>query len=163
MVRAFREYGEERFAKRVAAAVVARREEGVPYTGTSDFASLVANAIPGKKEEHKHPATRVFQAVRIAVNEELGDLRKFLDSLVGFIKPGGRVVIISFHSLEDRMVKRFFKLLSTRSDLPKNLPIPESDIDRKCRLIGKAVKASKTEVGENVRARSAVMRVAEFS
>ncbi|MFT7560524.1 MAG: 16S rRNA (cytosine1402-N4)-methyltransferase [Flavobacteriales bacterium] len=161
MLRAFRMYGEEKFSKRIAAAIVAARNEGELST-TAQLASLIDEAVP-VKEDGKHPATRVFQAIRIAINGELDDLRNFLESLDGFIKPGGRVVIISFHSLEDRMVKRFFKALATRSDLPKNLPLAEHEIERKLKIIGKAVKASKQEVENNVRARSAVMRVVEFS
>jgi len=161
MVRIFREYGEERYAGRIAKAIISARAEGRCPQSTGELAALISDAVP-TREESKHPATRVFMAIRIFINEELEDLQKTLHSLEGAVKPQGRVVVISFHSLEDRMVKRYFKNLATRSDIPKNLPLTSDLIKPKLKIIGKATKASDGEVQINVRSRSAVMRVAEF-
>lgn len=159
MVRVFKQFGEERFARRIAHAIVERREEGA-LTRTLELASLIEEAVP-VKEEGKHPATRVFQAIRIFINSELEDLKSVLEGALQVLKPGGRIVIISFHSLEDRMVKRFFKLKATRSDIPSHLPFRAEQIQSELKIIGKAIKPSKQEVESNVRSRSAIMRVAE--
>lgn len=152
-------FGEERFSRRIARAVVQKRVEE-PLTTTRQFAELVRQAVP-KKEKHKHPATRSFQAVRIFINRELEDLEVGLRKAVDLLAPGGRLVVISFHSLEDRIVKRFMRDLSRGPQLPRGLPVRAEEVEPPYRLIGKALKASEPEVQENVRARSAVMRVLE--
>lgn len=154
-----KEYGEERFAKRMARAIVVAREEQ-PITTTARLANIVAEANPAW-EKNKHPATRAFQAIRIFINDELEDLRRTLDTVVDQLAVGGRLVIISFHSLEDRMVKRFIRQQVRGDELPAYLPVTEEQ--RHCRLktVGKAIKPGREELENNVRARSAVMRVAE--
>lgn len=152
-------YGEERFSRRIARAVVARRQEA-PLATTRELAELVSAAVP-KKEKHKHPATRTFQAIRIFINRELEDLELGLDAAVKALAPGGRLVVISFHSLEDRMVKRFMRDLARGPQIPRGVPVTASQAASPFRLVGKAIKANTEEVGDNVRARSAVMRVLE--
>ncbi|WP_444930033.1 16S rRNA (cytosine(1402)-N(4))-methyltransferase RsmH [Microbulbifer sp. SSSA002] len=159
MARVFKEYGEERFARRMAAAIVKRRQEE-PFARTLDFAEVVKEANPAW-EKGKHPATRVFQAIRIHINGELNDLQSALDKSLQLLAPGGRLVIISFHSLEDRMVKRFIREKERGPQLPRGLPVMDSQITKTLRSVGKAVKANTVEVDENQRSRSAVMRVAE--
>ncbi len=154
-----KEYGEERFAKRIAAAIVAARQEA-PIERTLQLAKIVSEANPSW-EKHKHPATRSFQAIRIYINEELADLERFLNRVVDRLAVGGRLVIISFHSLEDRLVKRFIRRQAQGDVLPANLPVTDDRLNRRLKIIGKAVKASEAEVNANARARSAVMRVAE--
>ncbi|MGM0953855.1 MAG: 16S rRNA (cytosine(1402)-N(4))-methyltransferase RsmH [Pseudomonadota bacterium] len=152
-------YGEERFSRRIARLVVERRQEE-PIETTRQLASLVAEAVP-KKEKHKHPATRTFQAIRIFINRELEDLESGLKTAVQRLAPGGRLVVISFHSLEDRLVKRFMRDLARGPKIPKGVPVTADQEESGYRLIGKASKASEQEIDENVRARSAVMRVLE--
>lgn len=152
-------YGEEKFARRIARAIVTRREEE-PLATTRDLASLVSEAVP-RKEKHKHPATRTFQAVRVFINRELDDLEIGLKAAVDLLAPGGRLVVISFHSLEDRIVKRFMRDLARGPQLPKGLPVTADQMESGYRLIGKAIKAESEEVSDNVRARSAVMRILE--
>ncbi|SOB76584.1 16S rRNA (cytosine1402-N4)-methyltransferase [Marinobacter sp. LV10R510-11A] len=152
-------YGEERFSRRIARLVVERRQEA-PIETTLQLAELVSTAVP-KKEKHKHPATRTFQAVRIFINRELEDLEVGLQAAVDRLAPGGRLVVISFHSLEDRLVKRFMRDLARGPRLPKGIPVTADQEASDFRLIGKANKAGAGEVSENVRARSAVMRVLE--
>lgn len=154
-----KEYGEERFSKRIAAAIAAARDSG-PLVTTAELARVVSEANP-RWEKHKHPATRSFQAIRIKVNRELDDLRDLLDGALDMLRIGGRLVVISFHSLEDRMVKRYMRDMTRGRDLPRGVPVRESDLERRMKLIGKAVRASDEEVRGNTRARSAVMRVAE--
>ncbi len=154
-----KEYGEERFAKRVAKFIVERREEE-PITTTGQLVSIISDAVP-KKEKHKHPATRSFQAIRIFINRELDDLEECLGKTFDILDIEGRLVIISFHSLEDRMVKRFMRKNSTVMKLPPEIPIVPEELKPRMRLIGKANKASEVEIKQNPRARSAVMRVAE--
>ncbi len=154
------EYGEERFARRIAKAVIERREE-TPLQTTLDLAKLIEGVVP-KREKHKHPATRSFQAIRIEINNELGEIRSGLQQAINILASNGRLVVISFHSLEDRIVKRFIRNESGRKNNPGRLPIKEMDIERGVlKKIGKAVKAGKTELQNNPRSRSAVMRVAE--
>ena len=112
-------------------------------------------------EKHKHPATRAFQAIRIYINNELGDLERLLEKVVERLRPGGRLVVISFHSLEDRIVKRFMRRQAQGESVPAYLPVTDDQVGRTMRLVGKAVKPSEQEVTANPRARSAVMRVAE--
>ena len=152
-------YGEERFSRRIARKVVERRAEQ-PLKTTHELAELVAEAVP-KKEKHKHPATRTFQAIRIFINRELEDLEAGLKQAVDRLAPGGRLVVISFHSLEDRLVKRFMRDLARGPQLPKGLPVTAEQEASAFRLVGKAMKADDSEVNDNVRARSAVMRVLE--
>lgn len=159
LARVFREYGEERFARRMAAAIVKRRAEK-PFQRTLDLAEVVKAANPAW-EKGKHPATRVFQAIRIHINGELDDLQQALEKSLQLLAPGGRLVVISFHSLEDRMVKRFIRDKERGPQLPKGLPVMDSQIAKTLRSVGKAVKADAGEVDENLRSRSAVMRVAE--
>lgn len=152
-------YGEERFARRMAAAIVAARQVK-PIERTVQLAHIVAEANPAW-EKGKHPATRAFQAIRIFINEELSDLESLLAQALAVLKPGGRLVVISFHSLEDRIVKRFIREQERGQTLPKGLPVMESQLNKRMKSIGKAIKASPQEVAVNVRSRSAIMRVAE--
>lgn len=154
-------YGEERFSRRIARLIVQRRQEAPPAT-TRELAELVSEAVP-RKEKHKHPATRTFQAIRIFINRELEDLEAVLAVAADRLLPGGRLVVISFHSLEDRLVKRFMRDLSRGPRMPKGVPVTEEQERSDFRLVGRAMKASETEITENVRARSAVMRVLERS
>lgn len=150
--------GEERHSRRIAKAIVRRRVE-MPFSTTLDFAEVVKEANPSW-EKHKHPATRAFQAIRIFVNRELADLELLLESSLDCLKPGGRLIVISFHSLEDRIVKRFIQR-QEKGDAPDGLPIPDAMITRHMKRVGKALKASPAEVDENPRSRSAIMRIAE--
>lgn len=155
------EYGEERGSRRIAKRIIEAREEGC-IDDTATLSALISGCIPQGKN-HKHPATRSFQAIRIHINQELEHIHKVLDSIFDILKIGGRVLVISFHSLEDRVVKRFFKKHSTNPQIPRGLPIRESEIVSNIRLtlIGKAIKADEIELKQNPRARSAVLRVAE--
>ncbi|MCW8125617.1 16S rRNA (cytosine(1402)-N(4))-methyltransferase RsmH [Microbulbifer halophilus] len=159
LVRVFKEYGEERFARRMAGAIVRRRAEK-PFERTLDLAEVVKAANPAW-EKGKHPATRVFQAIRIHINGELDDLKQALEKSLQLLAPGGRLVVISFHSLEDRLVKRFIREKERGPKLPRGLPVMDTEIVRPLRSVGKAIKANDVEVDENLRSRSAVMRVAE--
>lgn len=159
IVRVLREYGEERFAKRIAGAIVEAREEEAIVT-TARLAKIVSEANP-QWERHKHPATRSFQAIRIFINRELDDLKDLLDAAIDLLVVGGRLVVISFHSLEDRIVKRYMRDMSRGDKIPAGVPVLDLDLNKRMKLVGKAVKASVDEVSSNVRSRSAVMRVAE--
>jgi len=159
IIHVLREYGEERFAKRIATAIVDKRAVS-PIQTTHQLAQIVADANPAW-EKKKHPATRAFQAIRIHVNNELGDLETFLAEAPKCLKVGGRLVIISFHSLEDRMVKRAMRALAKGDEPPPGVPVLEKDIVRKYRAFSKAIKPSDEEISKNVRARSAVMRMLE--
>lgn len=152
-------YGEERFARRMAAAIAKVRIQ-TPITGTRQLASIIAEANP-KWEPNKHPATRAFQAIRIFINRELEDLELALASMVDKLVIGGRLVVISFHSLEDRIVKRFMRDQARGIQLPRHVPVVDSDAGKTLNLIGKAIKPSEQEIATNPRSRSAVMRVAE--
>ena len=152
-------YGEERFALPIAKAIVARRELNQPLATTMELANLVASVIK-KREPGQDPATRTFQALRIFINKELDDLAIGLKAALDLLKPGGRLVVISFHSLEDRIVKQFMQMHSA-VEVPRGLPIRAKDLPQgELELISR-VKPSSTEVSENPRARSAVMRVAQ--
>lgn len=157
--RVLKEYGEERFARRMARALVAERQKE-PFTRTARLAQVIKEANPAW-EKGKHPATRAFQAIRIHINNELSDLESVLDQAVQELAPGGRLVVISFHSLEDRLVKRFIRRQEQGDVLPANLPVRDEQLNRRLRSLGKAQRASEAEVAHNVRARSAIMRVAE--
>ncbi len=160
-------FGEERFAKRIASAIVNYNKSAVLNGGellsrTSQLAQLIADSVPFK-DKHKHPATRSFQAIRIFINSELEELEKVLQSAVHLLAPQGRLSIISFHSLEDRMVKHFMRKQSKGEDIPKGLPLREDQIKRNqtLKLVGKAILPSEQEIATNPRSRSAVLRVAE--
>jgi 16S rRNA (cytosine1402-N4)-methyltransferase len=156
-----KDYGEERFAKQVARAIIKERTDGRAITTTGQLAKVVASAIP-KVEPGQNPATRTFQALRIFVNQELEELSLILPQCLNLLAVGGRLVVISFHSLEDRVVKRFIQSEENRDDLPANFPIKAKDLPQARLLsIGRAIKPSVNEIKQNVRARSAVMRVAE--
>ncbi|MDZ7784450.1 MAG: 16S rRNA (cytosine(1402)-N(4))-methyltransferase RsmH [Halioglobus sp.] len=159
IVKVLRDYGEERFARRIAAAITAARR-AAPIATTAQLARVVSEAHP-RWEKHKHPATRAFQAIRIRVNSELEDLRSLLDGALDMLRIGGRLVVISFHSLEDRMVKRYMRDMARGDDLPPGVPVADSELNRRMRLVGRALRAGADEVAANVRARSATMRVAE--
>ena len=159
LVWVLREYGEERFAKRMARAIIAERVKK-PFTRTRHLAEVIKEANPAW-EKGKHPATRAFQAIRIQINSELRDLELVLDQAMQVLAPGGRLVVISFHSLEDRMVKRFIRRQEQGDALPMGVPVRDEQLNRRLRSCGKAVKASEAELAVNVRSRSAVMRVAE--
>ena len=153
------EYGEDRFSRRMARAIV-RERDIEPILTTKRLAAIIAAACP-TREKGKHPATRAFQAIRIHINRELEDLVLCLDRALEKLKPGGRLVIISFHSLEDRIVKRFIRKHQKGDELPSWLPVTEAQLNRRMKSLGKAIKPSMQEVADNPRARSAVMRVAE--
>ena len=155
-----RSYGEERFAFQIAKKIVATRSER-PVATTGQLATLVREAVR-TREPGQDPATRTFQALRIHVNQELEQLALVLPQALDVLQPGGRLVVISFHSLEDRIVKRFMRDEASVDRLPKNLPLRSVDLPQPhLRLVGKPVKAGDEEVAGNPRARSAVMRVAE--
>jgi 16S rRNA (cytosine1402-N4)-methyltransferase len=155
-----RDYGEERFARQVARAIVKAREVA-PLATTRQLATLVAGAVR-TRERGQDPATRTFQAVRIFVNRELEEIEAALPQAVDCLKPGGRLVVISFHSLEDRMVKRFMREEAEGERVPPEIPLPAHALrGGRLHLVGKARKAGDAECAANPRARSAVMRVAE--
>ncbi|MCU4674220.1 16S rRNA (cytosine(1402)-N(4))-methyltransferase RsmH [Catenovulum sp. 2E275] len=156
-----KEYGEERFARKIARAIVHDRVE-TPFTRTAQLAGLLGRIIK-KKEPGKNPATRSFQAIRIQVNGELDAIKQVLESAVDVVKKHGRISVISFHSLEDRIVKRFFNEQSKAKAVPRGLPVTDAELNKdiKLKLIGKAIKPSDAEITMNPRARSSVLRVAE--
>jgi len=154
------EYGEERFAKQVAAAIVAARRLE-PFRTTRQLAEVVGRAVR-TREPGQHPATRTFQALRIHVNRELEELEVTLPQAADLLKPGGRLAVVSFHSLEDRIVKNFIRDRSTADKLPRGVPVRARDLPTpQLRAVGKAIRASDAEIRRNPRARSAVLRVAE--
>jgi 16S rRNA (cytosine1402-N4)-methyltransferase len=161
IARVFKEYGEERFARRMARAVVERRAVQ-PFERTGDLAEVLKVANPAW-EKHKHPATRAFQGLRIHLNNELADLEAGLQAALDLLEVGGRLVVISFHSLEDRIVKLFMRRLEKgeADTLPRNLPVQVQRFEPIIRTLGKARFASEQELKANPRSRSAVMRVAE--
>jgi 16S rRNA (cytosine1402-N4)-methyltransferase len=160
LVRVLFEYGEERFARRIARAIVDVRAEK-PFTTTRELVRLIEDVIP-VREKHKHPATRSFQAIRIEVNKELDELKAALQQSIKVLKQGGRLVVISFHSLEDRIVKQFMRDESGAKYDPGKFPVKEADITKGVLVKrGKPMKAGKIEIEQNPRARSAIMRVAE--
>lgn len=157
-----RDYGEERFAKQIARAVVAARAIEPIHT-TRQLVELVGKAVR-TREAGQNPATRTFQAIRIYLNQELEELARVLPECVTHLKAGGRLVVISFHSLEDRIVKHFMRDTAEGDKLPRNVPIRASEVPQgRLHVIGKAVRAGEAELRSNPRARSAVMRVAERS
>ena len=159
LAQVLRDLGEERFARRIAAAIVEARSNA-RIERTAQLADIVSTANP-KWEPNKHPATRSFQAIRLHINGELDALREVLEAIVLALAPGGRMVVISFHSLEDRIVKRFIRQAARGEQLPPGVPIQYESQGGSLRQVGKATMPSETEVSGNPRARSAVMRVAE--
>lgn len=159
LIRVLKKYGEEKFAKRIATAIVETRAIR-EITETGELAEIISNAIP-VKEKHKHPATRSFQAIRIYLNEELQAIEQGLKGALSVLAKGGRLSVISFHSLEDRIVKRFMRDVTRRPKLPAGLPVMEADIDVPYQLVGKPVTAGAKELEMNPRARSARLRVLE--
>lgn len=159
MTSVFKLYGEERFAGRIAKAIVTARNIA-PITTTLQLAEIVKEANP-KWEKHKHPATRVFQAIRIYVNQELNDLERCLEQCIHVLAPKGRLVVISFHSLEDRIVKQFMKNKEEGAKPPPEVPIRYKELKTNFKRIGKAIMPQQNEISENVRARSAVLRIGE--
>jgi len=156
-----KQYGEERFAKQIARAIIASRTNGDAITTTGQLAKVVAGAVP-KIEPGQDPATRTFQALRIFLNQELEELALVLPQCMALLAPGGRLAVISFHSLEDRIVKRFVRGEQDRDDLPANFPVRAKDLPQpRMMAIGKAIKTSAAEIKRNPRSRSAVLRVAE--
>jgi 16S rRNA (cytosine1402-N4)-methyltransferase len=158
LTRVFWEFGEERHGRRIARSIVMSRHKQRLET-TGQLARLIENTI-GRREKKKHPATRCFQAIRIFINDEMANLAKGLDTAIRLLRPGGRLVVISFHSLEDRLVKRTIREAVRPGQVRKNFPL-HPDIQPILKPVGKAIKASETELSVNPRARSAVMRVAE--
>jgi len=155
-----REYGEERFAKSIACAIVAARQQQ-PIARTTQLAQIIAHAV-GWREAGQHPATRTFQAIRIYLNRELEELTSVLPQCVDRLMPGGRLAVISFHSLEDRIVKRFMRAESQGEQLPHRLPVRAASLKPgRLRVVGRAQHPSDVEIAANPRARSAVLRVAE--
>ncbi len=159
MVRVFFRYGEEKHSRRIARAIIARRQQ-LPFTRTLELANCIAQAAPMNKAQGKHPATRCFQAIRIEINQELLAVEQVLDQALAMLAPEGRLVVISFHSLEDRIVKQFMREHSQGKQLPRGLPIQGDPEKGPLELLSKAIKADDQELGVNVRARSAIMRVA---
>ena len=153
-------YGEERFAKQVAGAIVAARGRE-PFRTTRQLAEVVGGAVR-TREPGKHPATRTFQALRIHLNQELAELEVTLPQAVDLLEPGGRLAVISFHSLEDRIVKNFLREGSRADKLPRGVPVRARDLpEPRLRLVGRAIRPSEAELAANPRARSATLRVAE--
>jgi len=159
LARVMYEFGEERFSRRMARAIVAARQEQ-PLTRTLQLAELLRHANPAW-EKHKHPATRAFQGIRIFINDELGDLSRALTAMLELLRVGGRMVVISFHSLEDRMVKQFIRKHVRGDEFPPGLPVTVAQMKPRLRIPDKAQKVGAEEKQRNVRARSAMLRVAE--
>ena len=156
-----KEFGEEKFGKRIAHGIVNARQIA-PITDTAQLAEIIDLAVP-VKDKYKHPATRSFQAIRIYVNSELDEIKTGLKAALNTLAPSGRLAVISFHSLEDRLVKRFVREQSRGLDVPHGMPILQAEIDaaKAMKPIGKAIKPSADELKRNIRARSSVLRVAE--
>jgi len=158
LARVFWEFGEERYARRIARSIVmARQEQQLETTG--QLARLIENAT-GRREKNKHPATRCFQAIRIYINDELAQLAKGLEVAIGLLRPGGRLAVISFHSLEDRLVKRTIRESARPGQVRRNIP-QHPDLKPVLKPLGSAIKPSASELSVNPRARSAVLRIAE--
>ncbi|NNL99885.1 MAG: 16S rRNA (cytosine(1402)-N(4))-methyltransferase RsmH [Gammaproteobacteria bacterium] len=151
-------YGDERYARRIARGIVRYRSEQ-PLTSTAELVGIIGRAMP-RKPRDIHFATRSFQALRIRINDELEELRAGLEQALAVLEPLGRLVVITFHSIEDRIVKRFMREAAT-GDLPPDLPIPDAEITRRLRVIGRPVRAAADEIAANPRARSATLRIAE--
>ena len=154
-----REYGEERFARRIARVIV-RDRVNEPIATTRQLAEIVSHAVP-TREAGKNPATRTFQAIRIYINRELDELNEALPQAMRVLAPGGRLLVISFHSLEDRIAKRFLRTEAKGGEFPPDMPVLPSQFSPRLRILGKAIRAGAAETQRNPRARSAVLRVAE--
>jgi 16S rRNA (cytosine1402-N4)-methyltransferase len=159
IVRVLKTFGEERFARRIARSIVETRKSN-PLQTTRQLAELIEVAVP-VREKHKHPATRSFQAIRIFINRELDEITAVLDQVIEVLAPHGRMAVISFHSLEDRIVKRFIRNEYRGEQPPEEFPLAGMDYVPRMKPVGKAIRASAAEVERNPRARSAVLRVAE--
>ena len=159
LVRVLKIYGEERFARRIASRIKQAVADS-QINSTADLAELVSDVVP-TREIGKHPATRTFQAIRIAVNDELGEIETVLPQALNCLAVGGRLVIISFHSLEDRLVKHFMRDQSKGDHFPPDLPVTSDQLNPRLKLVGKPMRANQDELDRNPRARSAVLRVAE--
>ncbi|MES2625578.1 MAG: 16S rRNA (cytosine(1402)-N(4))-methyltransferase RsmH [Pseudomonadota bacterium] len=159
IARVMYEFGEERFSRRMARAIVAARQEQA-LTSTLQLAEIIKQANPAW-EKHKHPATRAFQGIRIFINNELGDLEKALVVILEMLAVGGRMVVISFHSLEDRIAKQFIQKQVRGDDYPAGVPVRHDQLKPRLKSLGKPVKSGDSERDDNVRARSAIMRIAE--
>ena len=153
------EYGDERFSRRIARVIVEQRNEA-PITRTTQLADLVASTIPSR-EKNKHPATRTFQAIRIFINRELEELDAVLTQAMNILSVNGRLLVISFHSLEDRLVKRFMRDQSRGVDIPREIPVTHDVFKPKLTIIGKPIRSQPDDIKNNPRARSAVLRIAE--
>jgi 16S rRNA (cytosine1402-N4)-methyltransferase len=158
LTRVFWEFGEERHARRIARSIVMTRQKQRLET-TGQLARLIESTI-GRREKHKHPATRCFQAIRIYINDELAQLKEGLEKAIGLLRPGGKLVVISFHSLEDRLVKRTIREAARPGRVRRNIP-EHPDSRPLLKPIGRAIRPSTAELSVNPRARSAVMRIAE--
>jgi 16S rRNA (cytosine1402-N4)-methyltransferase len=156
-----KEFGEEKFGKRIAHGIVNARQVA-PITDTAQLAEIIDLAVP-VKDKYKHPATRSFQAIRIYINSELDEIKTGLKAALHTLAPQGRLAVISFHSLEDRLAKRFIREQSRGLNVPHGMPIMQAEIDaaKAMKPIGKAIKPSADEIQQNVRSRSSVLRVAE--
>ncbi len=161
LAKILREYGDERFSGRIARVLIAQAK-GQGIATTAQLASLIEEVVP-RREKHKHPATRTFQAIRIALNQELEDLKRFLQVLLDVLEIGGRMVVISFQSIEDRLVKQFVRLnyRGPGEDFPRGLPVITQPFLPQVKPVGKIIRPGEEELGNNPRARSAVMRIAE--
>lgn len=160
LVKVLFDYGEERFARRIAKAIIETRQQQ-PLLSTLQLAKLIEDSVPFK-DKYKHPATRTFQALRIEINQELEQIKTALQQALDVLAPGGRLVVIAFHSLEDRIVKRFIRNESGHKHNPGKLPIKEQDIAKgQLKKVGKSIRAQQQELQANPRARSAIMRIAE--
>jgi len=159
IARVLKTFGEERYAWRIAKAIVRARRER-PIATTRVLADVVSAASPSR-ERDKHPATRTFQAIRIFLNRELEEIQEALDQVLDVLVTGGRLAVISFHSLEDRVVKRFMRRHARGDEYPRDLPVPASALRRRLKIIGRPLRPSVVEVETNPRARSAILRVAE--
>ncbi|MFK5970820.1 MAG: 16S rRNA (cytosine(1402)-N(4))-methyltransferase RsmH [Candidatus Marithrix sp.] len=157
IAKVLRDYGEERYANRIARAI---KCESITTTG--QLANIITKTCPPSKE-HKHPATRSFQAMRIFINHELEQLQQVLTQTLNVLAPRGRLVIISFHSLEDRIVKRFMRDNARGDNFPIHIPVTVQQLNPKLRIVGKPIRASVTEINSNPRARSAILRIAELN
>ncbi|NND80839.1 MAG: 16S rRNA (cytosine(1402)-N(4))-methyltransferase RsmH [Gammaproteobacteria bacterium] len=159
LVKVLFELGEEKFARRIAKAIVLTREQ-TAINSTLQLAAIIEQSIP-RKDKHKHPATRTFQAIRLHINQELSQISDALPQAVELLNAGGRLAVISFHSLEDRIVKRFMRRLASPNLPPKNIPVNDDAYLTPLKLVGRAIKPTSDEIAANPRARSSVLRVAE--
>jgi len=153
------QFGDERFSRRIARAIVAARASE-PLSRTLQLAEIIASAVP-RRDKHKHPATRSFQAIRIYINRELEDLQQMLQDCLQVLAIQGRLAVITFHSLEDRLVKQFLQKQVSGDDFPPHLPIPDKALNKTMKIVARKIKPSADEIEHNTRARSATLRIAE--